>query len=72
MRGNGALRERSLMALWQNCKFRDGFGNLVLGELLLYKVVTDVLTITPVRVEVLAKDMVMTVICCGRVGISLV
>jgi hypothetical protein len=34
MRGNGALRERSLMALWQNCKFRDGFGNLVLGELL--------------------------------------
>jgi hypothetical protein len=34
MRGNGVFRERSLVALWQNCKFRDGFGNLVLGELL--------------------------------------
>ena len=30
------------------------------------------LTITPVRVEVLAKDMVMTVIRRGYVGISLV
>ena len=52
MKGSGFFRERILVALWQNCKFRDGFGNLVLVALL-YRVVDDVLTIPPVSVEVL-------------------
>jgi hypothetical protein len=57
MRGSGFFRERILVALWQNCKFRGGFGNLVLVALM-YRVVVDVLAIPPVSVEVLRRILV--------------